>query len=62
VPPIIGTSAWARRCTLCALAKYLLREDFGILTLAVAFKAIFSIFIHFGLGTLTTREVAETNH
>ena len=40
-------------------ARYLGTEGFGILSFALAFTGIFGIFIDFGLGQLTIREVAR---
>ena len=40
-------------------ARYLGVEGFGILSLALAFTGIFSIFMDLGLSQLTTREVAR---
>ena len=40
-------------------ARYLGVEGFGILSLALAFTGIFSIFMDLGLSPLTTREVAR---
>ncbi len=45
--------------TLILTARYLGVEGFGILSLAFAITSIFGIFIDFGLGTLTVREVAR---
>ncbi|MGC8885156.1 MAG: flippase [Candidatus Nanoarchaeia archaeon] len=41
-------------------AKYLGAEGFGILSFAIAFGSIASIFIDFGFGTLSVREIART--
>jgi O-antigen/teichoic acid export membrane protein len=41
------------------VARYLGAEGLGILSFGVALIALFSIFANFGLGTLTTREVAR---
>lgn len=41
------------------LARYLGAEGFGILSFALAFTGIFSIFADFGLNTLTVREIAR---
>lgn len=40
-------------------ARYLGVESFGILSLAIAFTGIFSVFMDMGLSTLTTRELAR---
>lgn len=41
--------------------RYLGANGFGVLSFALAFTAIFGILVDFGLGTLTTREVASEN-
>ena len=41
------------------IARYLGAEGFGILSFAIAFAGIFSIFADLGLGTLTFREVSR---
>ena len=41
------------------IARYLSANGFGILTFALAFTGIFSIFADLGLNTLTVREVAR---
>lgn len=40
-------------------ARYLGVENFGILSFALAFTSIFSVFIDLGINTLTTREVSR---
>ncbi len=44
---------------LILLARYLGVDGFGIWNFAVAFTAIFSIFVNFGFSTLVTREVSR---
>ena len=41
------------------IARYLGAEGFGILSFALAFTGIFSVFSDLGLGSLTVREVAR---
>ena len=41
------------------IARYLGADGFGILSFAIAFTGIFSIFADFGLNILTVREVAR---
>ena len=44
---------------LMYIARYLGAEGFGILSFALAFTGIFSVFSDLGLGPLTVREVAR---
>ena len=44
------------------IARYLGAEGFGILSFALAFSGIFSIFADLGLNTLTVRELSKINH
>ena len=40
-------------------ARYLGAEEFGIFSFALAFAAIFAVFLDLGLSILTVREVAR---
>jgi len=43
-------------------ARYLGPEDFGVLSLAIAFTGIFGIFMDIGLNLLTVREIARNKN
>lgn len=46
---------------LMYMARYLGPEEFGILSIAIAFTGLFGIFTDLGLGMLTVREVSKDN-